>query len=277
VAVTWPEGAVTPADRVAVFPLRWQEQDLGRLTVAPRPGDDLSGPDRDLLDGLARQAGAAVQAAILNDDLRRSRERILAAREDEQRRLQRDLHDGLGPTLASLYQRVDAARSLLGRDPAAADRLLTDVADQTRSVIGQIRSLVRALRPPELDQLGLAGAIEAVSVRFDGLRVRVVANPLPRLEPVVESAAYRIAVEALTNAARHSGATSATVEFAVADTTLTLTIVDDGHGITADAPSGTGLRSMRERADELSGSCDVMAAPGAGTCVRALLPLRELT
>jgi signal transduction histidine kinase len=79
------------------------------------------------------------------------------------------------------------------------------------------------------------------------VRVRVVATALPRLEPVVESTAYRIAVEALTNAARHSGASSATVEFAVADTTLTLTIVDDGHGIAADAPSGTGLRSMRER------------------------------
>jgi two-component system, NarL family, sensor kinase len=275
--VTWPEGAVTESDRVQEFPLRWMDEDLGTLIVAPRPGDDLDASDRELLDGLARQAGAAVQAAILNDDLRRSRERILVAREDERRRLQRDLHDGLGPTLASLYQRVDAARSLLGRDPAAADRLLTDVADQTRSVIGEIRSLVRALRPPELDELGLAGALEAVGARFEGLRVRVVTDRMPRLLPVVESAAYRIAVEALTNSARHAAATSVTVRLAISDGVLCLTVLDDGHGIAADVASGTGMRSMRERADEVGGSCEVTAARGGGTRVRALLPMRGLT
>jgi len=271
--VTWPPDARTPADRLENFPLRWHEHDLGVLTVSSLPGDDLSASDRDLLDGLARQAGAAVHAAILNDDLRRSRERILAAREDERRRLQRDLHDGLGPTLASLYQRVDVARSLLARDPAAADRLLTDVALQTRSVIGEIRTLVHALRPAELDELGLAAALEAVGARFDAIGVIVTAADLPPLAPVVESAAYRIAVEALTNAARHSGATSATVQVRLSGDALRLTVTDDGCGIFAEAAEGTGLRSMRERADELGGTCDVAAEPGHGTRVDARLPL----
>lgn len=144
-------------------------------------------------------------------------------------------------------------------------------------MIGEIRSLVRALRPPELDELGLIGAVQAVGARFDGLRVGVIADELPRLEPVVESAAYRIAVEALTNAARHSRATSATVRVNVSDGSLTLDVVDNGQGIPADARSGTGSRSMRERADEVGGSCEVEAAPGGGTRVRALLPLGEPT
>ena len=277
VVVTWPEGAVAGSGRAEVFPLRWQDEDLGTLVVAPRPGDDLSASDRDLLEGLARQAGSAVRAATLNDDLRKSRERILVAREDERRRLQRDLHDGLGPTLASLYQRVDAARSLFGRDQAAADRLLSDVAEQTRSVIGDIRSLVRELHPPELDELGLAAALESVGSRFDDLDVRVTAGDLPPLEPVVEAAAYRIAVEALTNVARHSAASSATVRLDVADDALVVSVVDDGVGMEAGARLGTGMRSMRERADELGGWCEVVDAPGGGTRVRAMIPLRGLS
>ncbi len=277
VVVTWPEGAVAGTDRAEVFPLRWQDENLGTLVVAPRPGDDLSASDLDLLDGLARQAGAAVRAAALNDDLRKSRERILVTREDERRRLQRDLHDGLGPTLASLYQRVDAARSLLGRDHAAADRLLADVAEQTRSVIADIRALVRELRPPELDELGLPGALEAVGSRFDGLDVRVTARHPLGLEPIVEAAAYRIAVEALTNAARHAAATSVQVRLDVSDDALLVFVVDDGHGMSVDAPLGTGLRSMRERADELGGSCEIRAVPGGGTSVSARLPLRTLS
>jgi two-component system, NarL family, sensor kinase len=277
VAVVWPDPSSTPTDSVEEFPLRWQDADLGVLVVAARQGDELSTSDRDLLDGLARQAGASVRAAILNDDLHRSRERVLGAREDERRRLQRDLHDGLGPTLAGLFQRVDAARSLLTRDPAAADRLLADVADETRSVIGEIRTLVRALRPPELDELGLAGAIEAIGARLPGLRVDVVAGDLPDLAPAIEASAYRIAVEALTNAARHSGASSAMVRLDLTDASVVLAILDQGRGIATDAAAGTGSRSMRERAEEVGGSCEMTATPNGGTCVRAILPLGRFT
>jgi two-component system, NarL family, sensor kinase len=273
VEVSWPEHSSAPPDRTEAFALRWQGEVLGHLVVAPRPGDELDAADRDLLDGLARQAGASVHAAILNDDLRRSRARVLIAREDERRRLQRDLHDGLGPTLAGLFQRVDAARSMLVRDPAAADGLLAEVAEQTRSVIGEIRALVRALRPPELDELGLTTAIETVGARFPDLRVDVIAGELPAIEPAIEAAVYRIAVEALTNAARHSGASSATVTLATTDGALDLTIVDRGCGMTGATAPGTGTRSMRERAAEVGGSFEIVAHPQGGTCVRARLPL----
>ncbi|WP_433018987.1 sensor histidine kinase [Kribbella sp. CA-294648] len=276
VVASWPPGQPVPSlGRREVFPLCWQEQRLGGLLVVTAPGDDLTAADRELLAGLARQAGAAIQAATLNDDLRRSRERILAAREDERRRLQRDLHDGLGPTLASLYQRVDVARSMIEKDPGAAEKLLAAVGEQTRLVIDEIRALVRALHPPELE-LGLAAAIEASASHLPNLAgVEVDAGTLPVLPSAVETAAYRIAIEALTNAARHASATRAAVGLAASDRELILTVVDDGHGIPAGAPAGTGLRSMRERADELGGSCEVTADPGGGTRVTAVLPLRE--
>ncbi|MFB6718951.1 sensor histidine kinase [Kribbella sp. NPDC056345] len=273
---SWPPGNPVPTvGRPEVFPLRWQEQQLGELLVVGAPGDNLTATDRDLLDGLARQAGAAIRAATLNDDLRRSRERILDAREDERRRLQRDLHDGLGPTLASLYQRVDLARSMAKTEPEAADRLLAEVGEQTRLVIDDIRSLVRALHPPELE-LGLGAAIEARAAQLPNLgSVDVDTTALPPLPSAVETAAYRIAVEALTNVARHASATRATVSLSASDRELTISVVDDGTGLPAEPRPGTGLRSMRDRADELGGTCEVTAEPGGGTRVLAVLPLRE--
>ena len=218
--------------------------------------------------------GHSLDPKTLLVETRRSRERILVAREDERRRLQRDLHDGLGPTLASLYQRVDAARSLVETDPAAADRLLADVGTQTRSLIGDIRGLVQALRPPELDQLGLVGSIQAAAARFEGLSVSV-RGEVGTLPPVVEIAAYRIATEALTNVARHSGGRTAHVVLDAAGDSLSLRVTDDGRGgLDATSAAGSGLRSMRERADELGGSLSVVTLDGGGTEVRAVIPTR---
>jgi len=274
---TFPESAAPPPGHRETFEMRWQDEHLGALTVVSRPGDELGDADRELLDGLARQAGAAVRAATLNDDLRRSRDRILVAREDERRRLQRDLHDGLGPTLASLYQRVDAARSLLGRDRDAADQLLADVGVQTRAVIGDIRALVRALRPPELDELGLVGSLEAAAASLDGLDVDVTASDIATVPAIVEIAAYRIAIEALTNAVRHAEARHATIQLRTDQTALHVTVTDDGRGMPTDLSTGTGLRSMRERADELGGVCEWARLASGGTQVMATLPMRGRT
>ncbi|GAA1501879.1 sensor histidine kinase [Nocardioides humi] len=220
--------------------------------------------------------GRSLDPLALLTELRESRERILVAREDERRRLQRDLHDGLGPTLASLYQRMDAARSLMRQDPDTADRLLADVAEQTRGVIGDIRALVRDLRPPELEQLGLVGALQAAGDRFEGLAVEVDADGLGSMPPVVETAAYRIATEAVTNAARHAAARTIRVRLASDGRTLWLTVRDDGVGLGA-APPGTGLHSMRDRAEELGGACEIATPPGGGTEVTARLPLGAAT
>jgi signal transduction histidine kinase len=216
--------------------------------------------------------GHSLHPQELLADLRRSRERILRAREEERSRLQRDLHDGLGPTLASLDQRVDAARGLIHRDPAAAEHLLADVGEQTREVIGDIRALVQGLRPPELDQLGLRGSVECLAARLDPMAVEVTGSEVRGLPPAVEVAAYRIIAEALTNAARHAQASSARVDLDRVDDRLRIAVDDDGVGLDSLQEAGTGLRSMRERAEELGGTLTHRRGERGGTRVTAVLP-----
>jgi signal transduction histidine kinase len=255
----------------------------GRLVVGRRPGeDDFSPADRRLLGDLAHQIGVAAHAALLYDealrlsaDLQHSRERLVAAREEERRRLRRDLHDGLGPQLASLTMKAEAARDLVPTDPARAEALLTGLMDQTQSAVADIRRLVYALRPPALDALGLVGALRAHAARGDhgGPRVSVEApEEFPTLPAAVEVAAYLIALEAVNNAAQHADARNCAVRLWLEDGALRLEVTDDGRGIGEDRGTGVGLSSMRERAAELGGSCTVEALPSGGTRVRALLP-----
>jgi two-component system, NarL family, sensor kinase len=151
---------------------------VGRLLVAPRDaGGELSVLDRELLATIARQAGSAVRAARLTRDLRRSRQQLVTAREEERRRLRRDLHDGLGPTLAATALKLEAARNLLHRRPDEADALLSGLGAQVHGAVGEIRRLVYDLRPPALDELGLAGAVGELARQLEGEGVRVEVGP----------------------------------------------------------------------------------------------------
>jgi signal transduction histidine kinase len=216
----------------------------------------------------------------LTTDLRRSRERLVTALEEERRRLQRDLHDGLGPTLAGALMKMEAARSRLDRSPGEAASLLGELASDTRRTIEEVRRLTYDLRPPALDQLGLVGALreraaEFSEARADGLEIGIeVPADLPPLTAAVEVAAYRIGLEALTNVARHSGARRSTLRLAVADGALEVEVTDDGCGIDANGHAGVGHRSMRERAEELGGGLEIGQSGTAGTRVHARLPLR---
>jgi len=259
----------------ARLPLTYHGEEVGALSLWPADGVDAR-----LLTDLVRQVGIAVHAAReteramrLAEDLRRSRERLVMAREEERRRLRRDLHDGLGPTLAALTMRAEAAQEVAG-EPAKA--LLARVVDDAEAAVGDVRRLVDGLRPPALDTLGLAGSLRA---HVDGLpaggpRVTVAApQPLPALPAATEVAAYRIAVEAVTNVRRHADAATATVALHVVDGRLVVSVTDDGAGF-APPPTdsaGVGLASMRERAEEVGGSVTVETGPG-GTRVRASLP-----
>ena len=266
------------------LPLLYGGERVGRLVLGMRPGEeDFSPADRRLLDDLARQIGAAVHAARLTDeavrlseDLQRSRERLVTAREEERRRLRRDLHDGLGPQLAAVTMKAEAACDLLAVDPGRSEVLLEDIIARTQEAITDVRRLVYGLRPPALDELGLLGALrtQAAHGEHNGLSVAVEApEDLPPLSAAVEVAAYRIVLEAVNNAARHAGARSCAVSLAVDGDLLRLDITDDGRGIPDDRPAGVGLHSMRERAEELGGSCVVEASSEGGTRVRAVLPL----
>src|SRR5215204_4161787 len=150
----------SPTAEPEALPLVYQREEIGRLVIAPRaPGEQFSTGDRRLLEDLARQTEVAVHAVRLTSDLQGSRERLVTTREEERRRLRRDLHDGLGPTLASFALKLDAARKLVRRKPEDAEEMLSRLKDQTQDTVSDVRRLVYDLRPPALDDLGLVAAI----------------------------------------------------------------------------------------------------------------------
>lgn len=264
-------GAVPEASAV-VIEMSFGGRSVGRMRVAPRAGEHLSSRDLRLLRRLADAAGIGIHSALVAERLRRSRTALVEAREQERRRLHRDLHDGLGPTLSSLHQRIELAERWVDTDPARARALLTGARTGLRGALDEMRALVDALRPAALEHLGLAGAVaEAWSADE---RIRVVADTaLPALPVSVEVSAYRIAMEAVGNAARHSGAARCVATFAVDTGHLVLTVVDDGWGGTARARPGGGLRTMMERAAEAGGELSIADAAPSGTRVVARLPL----
>jgi len=268
----------SPLGEPETLPLVYQREEIGRLVIAPRaPGEGFSVADRRLLEDLARQAEVAVHAVRLTSDLQHSRERLVATREEERRRLRRDLHDSLGAQLAGLNVQAGALRRLIPRDPDAADELVVELRDELRYAISDIRRLAYDLRPPALDDLGLVEALRRLAERYgsedEQLSVLVeVPEDLPDLPAAVEVAIYRITQEALTNVARHARARTCVVRLAM-DEDVALEIVDDGIGIPAQRSAGVGLSSMHERASELGGSCVVQSVPKGGTQVLVRLPL----
>lgn len=281
-----------------ILPLMYQADTIGQLIVTPRSATETFTPaEQRLLVDLARQAGLAVHAVQAETALhharellvanvvsrtiqasveaQQSRERIIAAREEERRRLRRDLHDGVGPTLAALGLKAGSLRHVIPNDPATAVVQATELRDQIRGVIADIRRAVYDLRPPALDELGLIQALreQAAQSTSQGLHVSVEApEPMPALSAAVEVAVYRITLEALTNVLRHAGAQRCQIKMSVgAD--LELTISDDGHGLAESQRSGVGLVSMRERATELGGTFKVESSPAGGTVIRVNLPL----
>jgi signal transduction histidine kinase len=271
------EGDISPSPSLPFsLALVYQGDQIGRLILSPRaPGEAFSPADRRLLDDLARQAGIAAHAVRLTSDLQHSRERLVNAREEERRRLRRDLHDGLGPQLASVTLKLDAARNLLEHNPTAAGTLLTELKTQTQTAIADIRRLVYDLRPPALDDLGLVSALrEQISqYQYNQLSITIDAPAdMPPLPAAVEVAAYRIAQEAIANVMRHADARSCVVSLGIGNG-LCLDVRDDGRGLPEHSRAGVGMHSMRERAAELGGRCEIGPAPGGGTCVTAWLPL----
>ena len=267
----------SPVGEQLSLPLVYGVEPAGRLLIAPRaPGDAFSAADRRLLEDLARQAGVAIHAVRLTADLQRAREHLVTAREEERRRLRNDLHDGLGPRLASLSLKLETARNRLTHDPIAVT-LLEDLAARTQDAVADIRRVVYALRPPALDDLGLVSALREQAAQYQGVHVSVEVPPaLPVLPAAVEVAVYRIVQEALTNVARHARARTCRVrlEWDGAAELLQLEVTDDGCGIDTRQRIGVGLHSMRERAAELGGTWSVETLPEGGTRVQAVLPSR---
>ena len=270
-------------DHTEEFPMVYQDGVAGRLIVGRRGGQKFGDADRRLLADLARQAGVAAHGVQLTLALQRSRAALVTAREEERRRLRRDLHDGLGPALAGVTLGLHAAETHVRHDPDRAVTQLRNLAEQVEESVRDIRRLVYGLRPPALDELGLSRAIqrEAGRLESDGLAivVDVSSHGLGRLPAAVEAAAYRIITEALTNVSRHAGATTCRIRLArdpdrdATDQALEVEVRDNGCGLDG-RPAGVGLTAMRERATELGGTCLVESLT-PGTRVVARLPILE--
>jgi len=255
-------------------PLTYQRTAFGELVVQAPAGVSITAADERLLADLARSAGIAVHAVGLSEDLQRSRQRLVTAREEERRRLRRDLHDGLGPELASIVMRLEGARVRTTDEELAA--VLGEVARQTGAAVQEIRRLVDDLRPPALDEVGLVAALRQQADRLSEAAVLIdVHGPnSPSLPAAVEVAAYRIVMEAMTNVVKHASARRCVVEVEL-NGHLALAVSDNGCGLPAQRGEGVGMASMRERASELGGTCTVERRPEGGTEVRAVLPVQQ--
>ncbi len=271
-----------PPSELLHLPLTYQTERVGELTLAPRAaGESFSPADMKLIHLIAQQAGVAAYTLRLNNDLQKSRERLVTAQEEERRRLRRDLHDGVGPTLASLSQRIDTAAELVDSAPEKSKQLLKELKGQVKESVAEIRRLVYALRPPVLDEFGLVSAIREHTAQYsgpNGLQVTFdVSEPLPALSAAVEVAAYRIILEAFTNLIRYSQATACRIRIRIENRNLLLEVSDNGNGLPKGNRAGVGFHSMRERAEELGGECAIENNNAGGVTVRARLPLNNQT
>ena len=279
-----------------VVPLMAYGERAGDLLYT-EPATPLRPADRRVLEDLAAQLALLLHARALTEDVRRARERLVLAREEERRRLRRDLHDGLGPALAGLMLKVENAWALVPTEPEAAVEDLHAIRDDIQAAVADVRRLVEGLRPPAVDDLGLGPAVRQAVLGLTtpaGIGADVdVADPLPDVPAAVEVALYRIISEAVTNVVRRSGAASCRVAILVRDHAIVAEVSDDGGGFSAVEPGGPhgegrlrgdgtarrdghaggyGLISMRERAEELGGSLAIRS-DSSGTTITATLPL----
>ena len=245
---------------------------LGRLIIGARAaGESYGAHDLVLSQLLARQLGLVLETLDMASALQQSREAIVTAREEERRRLRRELHDGLGSALAGIALTLQAARNTDGAD---ADRLVEDAREQTQYAVVDVRRMVRGLRPPVLEDLGLAAALQAHADRMSPLSVALDLEDLTEPMPAAtELALYRIATEALTNVVRHSNARRCQVRARRGADEVVLEVSDDGQGLNDPSVPGVGLRSMNERAAELGGRVALHDNSSGGLTVRVNLPL----
>ena len=268
-------GETSTTDLITI-PLQYQNNELGELHIAPRLlGGVPVQVDRQLLRDLARQVSLTLHATQLSTDLQASRRRIVTAREEGRRQLRRDLHDGLGPSLATMTMQADTARELIYDNPEMTEKLLLKLVEQTQETVQEVRRIVHGLRPPALDDMGLFGALELLISGFahPGMKTAVsLPTTEPKLSAALEVAIYRITQEALTNISKHAEAGETAVTLKVHPLELSLSICDNGVGLPQVPTGGLGLPSMRERAEELGGVLNFKSNNPTGCCVMAQFP-----
>lgn len=265
------------SEHLYILPLRYQKEEIGQLICGYRgPDESFNSAEKNLLNDVAYQASIAVHASKLTNDLKHAHRRLVWMREEERRRIRRDLHDGLGPILASLRLSIGSASELFERNKKEARKILKDVEEGLTIALADIRRLVYDLRPPALDELGLVQAVKQSAPKVPNLEIRYeVTEELPILPAAVDVAAFRIIEEALSNSIQHSQASLIIIRISASED-LELSIFDDGKGIPKDYHPGIGIISMRERALELGGSFQLDGITPKGTKITVRLPLEDL-
>jgi signal transduction histidine kinase len=260
------------------IPLHAYNATVGELCFE-QPDRELSDSEHRLVRDLAVHLGGTMHARTLLEDLQRTRESLVLAREEERRRLRRDLHDGIGPALAGLTLKAETARALLTNDTEAAAQQLANLSEEIRATVIDVRRVVEGLRPPALDELGLIGACrQAVDRLTRGSEVHADVQSsadVTALPAAVEVAAFRIVLEAVTNVVKHARARRCDVSLTRRNSALLVSIVDDGSGLVDGSGAGHGLSTMRERAEELGGTISLVP-DGPGLRVEAILPTRPV-
>ena len=299
-AASWPvseprasfaiEGNELPpidADRVA--PVGHQGELLGAIAVTKPASEPLTAGEAELLDRLAEQAGLVLANAGLTADLearlmqiaqqaadlRSSRQRIVAAQDEERRRLERNIHDGAQQHLVALAVKLRLAKTALQTDPERGRLMLQEIGGEADAALDTLRSLALGIYPPLLEEQGIAAALAAQYTRSE-LPVRMETDGIGRYPIELEAAVYFCTLEALQNAAKYARATSITIAFRERDDDLEFSVADDGVGFSTETNgSGTGIQGMRDRMAVFGGDAEIESSPGRGTIVRGRVPVSE--
>jgi signal transduction histidine kinase len=284
---SWPEserlgGAVRLAgDRLpafdemdGAFEVRHQGELLGALTVAMPPGQPLTATGEKLLQDLAAHAGLILRNVRLIEELRASRQRLVAAQDEERRRLERNIHDGAQQQLVALAVKLRLVETMAGKDPARTGQMAAQAKAELQEALENLRDLARGIYPPLLADKGLAAALES-QARKSAVPVFVESDGVGRFGQEVEAGVYFCVLEALQNASKHAGASRVTIRLDRDDSNLVFQVIDDGHGFDHEAtPRGSGLQSMSDRVEVLGGRLEVRSMPGQGTTITGRLPVR---
>jgi signal transduction histidine kinase len=288
----WPPGApllpparATAADVPAypaadrILPVRYQGEVLGALSVSKRPGENLTPVEDRLLTDLASQVGLVLKNAGLREQLlarleeiRASRQRLVAAQDAERRRIERNIHDGAQQHLVALAIKLSITESMIGTDTDGERELLAELRRDAAGAVEDLRDLARGIYPPLLAGEGLAAAL-AAQARKAPVPASVTADGVGRYPQEIEAAVYFCVLEALQNVAKYAGATRAEIRLTVSGHDLTFEVTDDGAGFDPEGKGyGTGLQGMADRLHAHGGALDVRSAPGAGTTIAGRLP-----
>jgi signal transduction histidine kinase len=285
-AATWPVNGYSPApraisgdtlpafaDETLALPVRHQGEILGALSLTKPPNENVSPVEQKLVNDLAAQAGLILRNSRLIEDLRASRQRLVAAQDEERRRLERNLHDGAQQQLVALAVQARMAESLAGTDSDQERELLRQVQQGVQDALDDVRDLARGIYPPLLADQGLPAALEA-QARKVSIPVSVETDGIGRYPQEFEATVYFCVLEALQNASKYAGASEVSVRVWRDDGDLVFAVVDDGRGFDRGTTTlGTGMRNMADRLAAVGGSLEVWSQPGGGTSVSGRIPI----